>query len=46
VLLAYLLRGIELGSLAKFSLASLIIVPLCFIIAYIARKIPLVSRVL
>jgi surface polysaccharide O-acyltransferase-like enzyme len=46
VFLAYALRGIVLGSLVKFGWASIIIVPICFAIAYIVRKIPLASRVL
>jgi glucan biosynthesis protein C len=46
VFLAYALRGIALGSLLKFGMASLIVVPTCFAVAYIVRKIPLASRVL
>jgi hypothetical protein len=46
VFLAYALRGIALESLPKFGLASLIIVPACFIAAYIIRKIPFASKVL
>ena len=46
VFLAYALRGITLGSILKFGLASVIIVPVCFAVAYIIRKIPGVSRVL
>jgi peptidoglycan/LPS O-acetylase OafA/YrhL len=46
VFLAYLLREMKLGNLAKFGIASLIIVPVCFIAAYLLRKIPLVARVL
>jgi glucan biosynthesis protein C len=46
VFLAYALRGIALGSILKFVLASVIIVPVCFAVAYIVRKIPGVSRVL
>jgi glucan biosynthesis protein C len=45
VFLAYALRGIELAPLLKFVVASLIIVPICFVVAYIIRKIPGVSRV-
>jgi peptidoglycan/LPS O-acetylase OafA/YrhL len=44
VFLAYAMRGIELAPLLKFGLASLIIVPVCFIVAAIARKIPFASR--
>ncbi len=46
VFLAYALRGIAVGSLLKFGLASLVIVPICFAIASIVRKIPGASRVL
>jgi peptidoglycan/LPS O-acetylase OafA/YrhL len=46
VFLAYGLRNIELASMLKFGLAALIIVPTCFIIAALIRKIPGVSRVL
>ena len=46
VFLAYTLRGIALWSLLKFGLASVIIVPVCFAIAYLIRKIPLASKVL
>jgi hypothetical protein len=46
VTITYAMRGIELGGLLKFGLASLIIVPICFIVAYLIRKIPGVARVL
>jgi glucan biosynthesis protein C len=46
VFLAYALRGIDLESLLKFGMAAVIIVPTCFTVAYIVRKIPLASRVL
>jgi peptidoglycan/LPS O-acetylase OafA/YrhL len=46
VFLAYALRGIELAPLLKLGLAAVIIVPTCFIVAYVIRKIPGVSRVL
>jgi surface polysaccharide O-acyltransferase-like enzyme len=45
VFLAYALSGIKLAPLAKFGVASLIIVPVCFAVAYIVRKIPGMSRV-
>lgn len=38
--------GIDLSSLLKFTLASVVIVPICFVVAYLLRKIPGVSRVL
>ncbi|HET6447434.1 MAG TPA: acyltransferase family protein [candidate division Zixibacteria bacterium] len=46
VFLAYALRGIVVDSLLKFGLASVIVVPVCFAVAYVLRKIPGVSRVL
>ncbi len=38
--------GIALGPFLKFGIASVVIVPICFIIAYLLRKIPGVSRIL
>ena len=46
VFLAYVLRGIELAAILKFGMAAVIVVPTCFAVAYIVRKIPGVSRVL
>jgi hypothetical protein len=46
VFLALALRGIDLGSLPKFGIAVIIVVPTCFAVAYIIRRIPLVSRIL
>jgi peptidoglycan/LPS O-acetylase OafA/YrhL len=52
VFLAYALylllapRGIDFGPLLKFGLAAVIMVPICFAIAWLIRKIPGVSRVL
>jgi hypothetical protein len=43
---AYGLRGIEMVSLLKLGLAAVIVVPICFIVAAVLRKIPGVSRVL
>jgi len=37
---------LNLGSLLKFGIAAVIVVPICFAVAYIIRKIPGVSRVL
>jgi hypothetical protein len=34
------------GSLFKFGLASLVIVPVCFVVAATIRKIPGVSRII
>jgi glucan biosynthesis protein C len=46
VLLALALRGIDLENLLKFGLVTVIVVPTCFAVAYIVRKIPLASRIL
>lgn len=46
VLIAVLLKDVVLAPLPKFGLAAVIIVPLCFIIAYLLRKVPGVSKVL
>jgi hypothetical protein len=46
VFIAVALKGIELTPLLKFGMASLIVVPTCFVVAYIIRKIPGVSRIL
>jgi len=46
IFLAYGLRGVEIASMLKFGMAALIVVPTCFIVAYLIRKIPGVSRVL
>jgi len=45
VLLALALRGVHLESLLKFALVALIGVPLCFVFAFLVRKIPFASRV-
>ena len=42
---AILMRGINLANLPKFFLAAVIIVPLCFAVAWLARKIPGVSKI-
>lgn len=42
---AVLIRGINLENLLKFCLAAIIVVPLCFAVAWLVRKIPGVSRV-
>ena len=46
VFLAYVIRGIDVGSILKFGLASLVIVPVCFGVAALVRKVPGVARVL
>ena len=46
VFIALALRGIELAALLKFGMMAVIVVPTCFAVAYIVRKIPGVSRVL
>jgi len=46
VFLAFALRGIDLESLLKSGVAAVVVVPTCFAIAFIVRKIPLASRIL
>jgi peptidoglycan/LPS O-acetylase OafA/YrhL len=46
VYLGYAMRGIQLSNLLKFGLASLVMVPASFVVAWLVRKVPLVSRVL
>lgn len=46
VLLAVALKGIVLPALLKFGLMAVITVPVCFIVAYLVRRIPYVSGVL
>jgi len=43
---AYLLRGFSLGSLPKFGLVSIILIPICFGVAYLIRKIPFASKII
>ncbi len=46
VFLAVTLKVIDLAHLLKFGMAAVIVVPTCFAVAYIIRKIPLASRIL
>jgi glucan biosynthesis protein C len=46
VFIAFVLRGIDLENILKFGLAAVIVVPTCFVAAYIVRMIPGVARVL
>ena len=46
VFLGYAMRRIQLPNLLKFGLAALVMVPASFVVAWLVRKIPLVSRVL
>jgi glucans biosynthesis protein C len=46
VLLALALRGLHPEQLLKFGLVALIGVPLCFVVAFLVRKIPFASRIL
>jgi ABC-type multidrug transport system permease subunit/peptidoglycan/LPS O-acetylase OafA/YrhL len=46
VFIAYAMRGIVVGSLLKFGLASLVIIPICFIAGALIRKIPGVAQIL
>lgn len=51
VILAYVLYlafaawGIDPGSALKFGIAAVIVVPACFAVAYLVRRIPGVSRI-
>jgi ABC-type Na+ efflux pump permease subunit len=46
VVVAWALSGIVLAPLLKFGLAAIVAVSTCFVVAYVVRKIPGVSRVL
>jgi glucan biosynthesis protein C len=46
VLLAVLLKGINLEHLLKFGLIAIIAIPICFSFAYLVRKIPMASKIL
>lgn len=46
VFLAFALRDVDLENMLKFGLMTFIVIPICFAIAYIIRKIPFASRVL
>jgi peptidoglycan/LPS O-acetylase OafA/YrhL len=46
VFLVYALKEIDLGAIPKFGLAALVVLPTCFVVAYLLRKIPGVSRVI
>ena len=46
VFIAFALRGLDLGTILKFCLVTIIVVPTCFVVAAVVRKIPLAARVL
>jgi glucans biosynthesis protein C len=46
VFLAYALRSVDLSNLTKFGIATVVMVPACFIVAYALRKIPGASKIL
>ena len=46
VFLGYAMRRIQLPNLLKFGLAALLMIPASFVVAWLVRKVPLVSRVL
>ena len=46
IIIAYALRGIGLTAPLKLGLASAIMVPACFAVAYMLRKIPGISKIL
>jgi peptidoglycan/LPS O-acetylase OafA/YrhL len=43
---AYLMRSIEMTAIAKTVVVSAVVVPACFVIAFLIRKLPGVTRVL
>ena len=45
IYLAYMLRNIELNAVPKTIMASIVIVPVCFVVAYVVRKLPYVGHV-
>ena len=45
VFVAYGIRSIAVDPIVKFGLAALIIIPVCFTVAAVVRKIPGVSRI-
>jgi glucan biosynthesis protein C len=45
VFVAYALRGLALPALPKFAVAFLIVLPVCWLAAYLVRKLPLAERV-
>jgi hypothetical protein len=46
VFLGIAFKDVDLGALLKFVLLSLIVVPVCYIVAWLLRKIPGVARVI
>jgi hypothetical protein len=44
--ISYLIRGIDLTAVPKFAVATAIIAPVCFLAAWLARKVPGATRVL
>ena len=46
VYIAYALRDLALPALAMFVVVSAIAVPVCFAVAWLIRRVPLVARVL
>ncbi len=46
VYMAYLLRGLEIVPIAKFFAAVIMMLPICYLAAYLVRRIPGVSKVI
>ena len=46
VYLAFAIRGVELAALLKFALAAVVVLPACFAVVYVVRRLPGASRVL
>lgn len=45
VILAAALRNVDLEGLVRFGLQAIIAIPVCFAVAYVIRRVPLVARV-
>lgn len=46
ILLAVALKGVTLAALPKFALVAAITVPLCYLVAFLVRRLPFASRIL
>ena len=46
VLLAVALKDVALENFLKFGLVAVMVIPICFVIAYMMRKIPGVAKIL
>ena len=46
ILLAVALKELQLAPLPKFALVATLSVPLCFLVAFLVRRLPFASRIL